>query len=305
MLEKISNLYGIRHFLHWQPPGFKGVEVYYVIKYLYKALESPYFVLRAAAMAYNFFFSIFPTVMLIFMLLPYMPFHEIEAGIRTVLNSILPDQTEKLIENIVVSSMKKRHLGLISFSIVLILFTTTNGIDTMLKAFSRFEHEGYFKRNFFAQRLLALYILLVFILIVLVYIIALIFVSKGIHLFVNYNLLSDTWIHYLIKTLQFILNLSVLISIISFIYYISPSTTHRWKYFTPGSIIAGILLFFVSLAIQYFFTHLATFDKLYGSLAAIIMIMFWFYWISIVLLIGFELNVSIDKGYKKKALMKV
>ncbi|MEJ7684494.1 MAG: YihY/virulence factor BrkB family protein [Segetibacter sp.] len=96
-----------------------------------------------------------------------------------------------------------------------------------------------------------------------------------------------------ISTLRWILTLGLFFYSISFIYKYAPSVKKRWPTVTPGSILAAFLMIATTSAFSFWVNHFNNYNKIYGSLGTILMLMFLIYLNSLILLIGFELNLSI------------
>lgn len=86
---------------------------------------------------------------------------------------------------------------------------------------------------------------------------------------------------------------------ISFIYYLGPETKERWQFISPGSILGAVLQVVAIIAFKKFLENIVNYSKFYGSISALILLMVWFYWMSIVMLIGFELNAAIATAKAK------
>ena len=80
---------------------------------------------------------------------------------------------------------------------------------------------------------------------------------------------------------------------IAFVYKYAPSLTKRWKLFSPGAILATVLTLLTTLVFSYWVNNFASYDKVYGSIGTVLIVMGLIYFNSLILLIGFELNVSI------------
>ena len=80
---------------------------------------------------------------------------------------------------------------------------------------------------------------------------------------------------------------------IAFVYKYAPSLTKRWKLFSPGAILATTLTLLTTLVFSYWVNNFASYDKVYGSIGTVLILMGLIYFNSLILLIGFELNVSI------------
>ena len=185
-------------------------------------------------------------------------------------------------------------IGLIILSILLALWGATRGIIAMMKAFSK-KADFFKKRPFWELYGMALVIFIVIGGIITMGVSLRIAVGYMIeYLHMDLRLMGDHWSEFLSGTLEIILTILTLFAAISALYYLAPATTQRWKFISPGSITAGVLALLAIVGLKYFFINFTNYDRLYGSLAAIIVLMVWFYYISYVLLIGFELNAAID-----------
>jgi len=87
--------------------------------------------------------------------------------------------------------------------------------------------------------------------------------------------------------------LVILFFSISILFHLGPAIKNRWKIFSPGSIFATIFIIVTSLGFSYYINHFSQYNKIYGSIGTLIIILLWMYFNSIILLTGFELNASI------------
>jgi len=105
-------------------------------------------------------------------------------------------------------------------------------------------------------------------------------------------------LYYLILILRYVIVFFVFFSTVSFIYYLAPSIHKRWKFFSLGAVVAAMLGILITHLFSYYFTNFASYNKLYGSIGTIIAFMIWIYLISIIILLGFEINASVDEAKK-------
>jgi membrane protein len=80
------------------------------------------------------------------------------------------------------------------------------------------------------------------------------------------------------------------------IYSFAPALHNSWKYISFGSVFATLLSLLVSYLFSYYITSFGTYNKIYGSIGAMIALMVWIYMISVILLVGYEVNASIDQA---------
>ena len=67
----------------------------------------------------------------------------------------------------------------------------------------------------------------------------------------------------------------------------------KWAFVTPGSTIASVLIVLTTLAFSYYVSNFASYNKVYGSIGTLIALMIWTNLVCLLLLLGFEINVSL------------
>lgn len=269
-------------------PGFQGMGLYDVLKFFVEGLMDSKFTLMAAAMAYQFFFSFFPTLILVFIILPKFPIENLESRVVDFMRQYLPEEgmnavnVEQIAQNYLTG---EADVWLIAVSILLAVWGATRGIIAMMKAFTKNE-DVFKRRNVFEMYGTALMIFFI--------LGSIIIFSVCLEIFFDFIHLEVYIGEFLYNTMRSIVTLVTTFVTISTLYYLAPPTQQRWKFISPGAVTAGTLAVAALIGLRFFFANFANFNKLYGSLGAIILLMVWFYYISIVLLIGFELNAAID-----------
>ena len=288
-----------------KPPGFQGMGLYDVLKFLLRGLTDSKFTLLAAAMAYNFFFSLFPLLFLVFTLLPSIIGADTEAQLMDYVEQFVPGDGLHIVKDIIDDFFERQGVGLISLNIFLVFWGATRGVIAMMRSFTKnaATNEIFKNRNVLQLYGTAWLILLVLVLLFLVSVGAL---AAG--RYAIYLLDPGAGVARLaLQGLNVIITLILLFFSVSTIYYLAPAMHQRWKFITPGSVVSGVLILLTLIGFGYFFTGFGTqaFNKIYGSLAAIILLMIWFYYISLILLIGFELNASIDLAYYHRGELRL
>jgi membrane protein len=278
--------------------GRQKISLYRTIQIFLTQLRKDNITERASAMAFNFVLSMFPAVIFLFTLIPYVPIENLQERIMTSLQNMLPTSIYAGAASAIYDIIHIPHGGLLSFGFLFALFAATNGIMSMISAFNKCyktaEKRGYFKTIFTAAGIVFLLIIVIFI--------SIFFAVFSRHIINQINF-GQVFLLYFIICFKYLLFFAVFFIGISVIYYMAPAMTVRWKFFSPGSFIASLLSIFFTLGFGFYVNSFDSYNKLYGSLGAFIGVMLWFYAISIVLLIGFEINASIDLAkremYKK------
>ncbi|MEO6132261.1 MAG: YihY/virulence factor BrkB family protein [Saprospiraceae bacterium] len=288
-----NNLKSFKAYLHRQTlPGFKGIPIAIVLKYLWKEIMRDDIVTRSNSMAYCFFLSIFPGLLVLLALLPYFPIEDMVITFRKSYINMLPLQMATYIDNIITEMTQTGRGGLLSISLILALVFASNGVLSMVKGFHKSYEMTYKKQNTFQQRWRALWLTL---LLGVLFIGSLAIIIVGRPLL--FKLLAFTGVsienyHFF----NFIRWLGVFV-----IYYISititytfgPAYKNKEKLFSPGATLATILSVISSFGFAIYVENFSNYNQIYGSIGALILILVWLQINSFIILLGYELNASI------------
>ncbi|MEM0995684.1 MAG: YihY/virulence factor BrkB family protein [Bacteroidota bacterium] len=276
-----------------RPPGLDGAGIYDVGRFFVLGMTDRRFTLSAMAMAYRFFFAVFPALILIFTLIPYVPVENLHDRVLEFLETVVPGDSLGFVTLIVDEFFNKPSPGLIYLNIGLLLFSSLGGIKVMMQAFSK-DSELFKDRNFIRHNLVAFVIMLLLLLLFVIMLGALIAGELGVAYLHQNGTVGEDLLATLFQIFYWLVIFITLEVGVSILYYLGPATQKRWKFFSPGSLVGGLLILLAVNAFRVFFLRFTDYNKIYGSLGAIMVLMVWFYWISIVLLIGFELNAAIE-----------
>lgn len=273
-------------------PGFEKVPIYDVFWFFIRGIKQGGLNIRATAIAFNFLLALGPALIFFLTILPYLPINNFQETLENVLFDFIPSNSYIAIEPLIDEIFHRRG-GLPIFGLLTSLFFAQKGIHGIIEAFNATFHTLE-TRSWYQQRIVS--IGLVFVFYGLVAIASSIFVAgKGlVNSISQYNegkmdtilLLSGKWV--MLLTITFFC--------ISILYYFGPSRKTKWKFFSAGSTLATILTIVSSLGFTYFMDHFAQLSKFFGSIGALIAIMLWMNFNAISLLIGFELNASINNA---------
>lgn len=272
-------------------PGFDKLPIYYVATFFFRGIQKGLIPTKASSMAFKFFLALFPTIIFLLTLIPHIPIDNFQAELLEILKDLLPESGYEFTESTIIGLVTNSQDGLLSFGFLFAIYLATNGIDGMLLAFKD-SYNTQIKRNAIQRR--GLSISLLFILTFLVVIaIALILFSEYM---VGYILEPGSITSVLLLIGKWVIMAALCFFAISFIYYLGGNRTLKWRFFSAGSTLATLMVLLVSFGFGYYVDHFADYNKVYGSIGTIIVIMLWIYFNSIVLLLGFELNASIQQA---------
>ncbi len=278
-------------------PGFDKLPIYYVAKFFIKGIKEGLLDTKASSMAFRFFMALFPTLIFLLTLLPYIPIPNFKTELLKLLEDLLPESGYLFLEETVIKLVSDTDGGLLSFGFLFAIFLATNGIDSMLLAFEDSINTSH-NRNFFHKKLLSVEILFILTILIIIAIAAILF---SVYL-VNFVLEKGSIASILLIVGKWIIMAALGFFAISFIYYIGGNRKLKWRFFSAGSTLATLMVLLVSFGFGYYVDNFANYDKIYGSIGTIIVIMLWIYFNSYVLLVGFELNASIQQAGSAKAL---
>jgi len=281
-------------------PGFEGLPLYSVAIFFFKGLYKGSITTRASSLAFNFFLALFPSIIFLFTLIPYVPIASFQDTLFELLKEVMPKAAFEASEDTILDIIKNQHGGLLSVGFISALFFSTNGVSSMIDGFNNTYH-AIASRSLLQQRLISLILVLITTLL-LVIAIALIIYSAIILKALPLGHSS----RYLIQIGRFVIVVLLLFMIISFNYYLGPINKKGWRFISAGSTFTTIMCLLTSLGFAWYVNHFGTYNKLYGSIGTLIIVLLWIYFNSIMLLLGFELNASIHSAGKnggKKSLL--
>ncbi|MEM1138148.1 MAG: YihY/virulence factor BrkB family protein [Bacteroidota bacterium] len=276
-----------------------GANLYEVIIIFISKLQDNQTKQRAYAVAFNFTLAVFPAIIFLFTLIAYVP--DLDVGeVMRFMESILPTSFYAQAEGTIYDIISKERGGLLSFGFITALYLATSGMTSLIDTFNTIYHAPK-KRTFFREKWLATLLTLYLALVLIIAIFLLIAGNVILKELVRRGFMDQNFIYYLLETFRFIVVALMFFSGISMIYYYGPRIPVRWKFFSPGTGIATILSVFVSGAFSYYIDHFGTYNRLYGSIGAMIGFMFWLFALSLIILIGFEINATLDLAKEKNS----
>ncbi|HWB62727.1 MAG TPA: YihY/virulence factor BrkB family protein [Chitinophagales bacterium] len=279
-------------------PGFDGVPIVDVYKFFIAEINSNSLGNRSKSIAYSFFLAIFPALTFVFTLIPYLPyFRDMDVNILKLLRQVMPNQEtykfiKSFIEPLLKDLAKHKRGGLLTGSLLLVFFLTSNGVLAMMSSFDK-SHSHYHKRNPIQSRIVALKIT-VLLLMLFIFSIALIVLGESILSFTLAQLnIHSELTHLLFDVLRYVAIILMFFFSLSLIYYYGPNTKKKYKFISTGATVATVLSILISVAFSYYVNNFSKLNVIFGSIGTIMLLMIWLNINAFVLLIGYELNASI------------
>jgi membrane protein len=279
------------------PKGFQGISLYDSLNFFRKEIFSAKFNDRASSVSFKFIMAIPPSLLLFFTLIPYLPIDNIDKTITDIIALITPSpSTQKAINKIITDFYKHKKNTLLSFSLILTLYYSSNGMLGLMRQFNR-ALPGFKKRNMVKRRSMA--IALTGLLMLSVIITAAFFIFQAwVFKNIGAKAIQKNWI---IQSVSYLIIAGMIFLTVCAVYRFGPAVKRRWKWVTPGSIVATTLIITTTLLLNWVVNNLVNYDKIYGSISTLIVFILWIFYNAQILLIGFELNVSIMVNREIKA----
>jgi membrane protein len=286
-------------------PGFEGVPLFDVVRFFFHQIQRIGLNERAAAISFNFIMTIPPICIFLFSLVPLFPIAEqFNNEVMALVKDLTPNiATRSLIQDFLNDFLGRPRNSLLSLGFFIAIYYSSNAVLGIIHSFNRSIHEKE-DTSFFAYRWKA---------IKLTFIILLLFVGSMLLLMTQgalFNWLMDLLsiqndlVKWFILILRWIVIFGLFFYSIAFIYRHAPTVEKKWKLISPGSILACTLLILMIFVFSFWINNFATYNKVYGPIGTVMIIMVLIYLNSLILLIGFELNVSI-KYLKQQALNRI
>ncbi len=276
-------------------PGFDRVPLYYVVSYFIRAMQKEAITMRASSLAFNYMMAIFPAIIFLFTLIPYIPIENIQDEIFKLLQEVLPYNAFEATKSTIEDILKQQRSGLLSLGFALSLYYSTNGIIAMMTAFNN-SYSSTETRSEWQKRLIAIVMIAILSTLVFAAVSLIIFGGTAINMLVEYGWLKGSLTVTLIQIGVWLIIFLLFFFAYSFLYHYGPSKRLKYRFISAGSTLATLLTIISSTGFAYFVNNFGEYNKLYGSIGTLIVVMLWLYITSIVLLIGFELNASICRA---------
>ncbi len=297
ILHKLEHSPIVKPIIVWSQktalPGFQGVPVYNIIKFISKELKEDSITTRADAVAFNFFLSIFPFVIFLLPILINTPFGINYLDIfRESIKGVLPDSAEQYIFSIINGIQNEGHFGLLTVGFFLAIIFASNGMSKLMKGFDKSHQSTFRKRHYLNRRIVALGLTVLLVILGFLSLTLIILFNQFIQYFEATFAIGSSSI-LLVKFLRWMILILLFYSIITSIYRYGPSMYQRIKLFNSGATLATVLSILSSVLFSWFVNQFDRYNEVYGSISALIVILIWLKINSFILLIGFELNTSI------------
>jgi len=271
-------------------PGFSGIPIYQVVSFFIRQVQTIGMTERASAIAFNFVMAIPPATIFLFTLIPYLPITQsLQQELYKLIKDIIPgERNNAVLINFLQDFINNPRNGLLSIGFILSLYFSSNAMMGIMRSFDK-NYAGFKKRSNWQRRKAALRLTVLLYVFVMASLVALI--AREVVL--EWLGIENATLRALLSNLRWSVIFLLFFGCISSIYRLAPSVHKKWKLINPGSIVATSLMLITSGALSWWVANFSNYNQLYGSISTVLIIMILIFINSLILLIGFELNVSI------------
>jgi len=297
--NRLNKIPIVRNLVEWSKKvifkKLEGLSLYDIMELYIIGIIQGAFTNRAAAVAFNFFMAIFPFLLFILNLIPFMPLENFQEDFFRFLAENVPPNTFEAIHEIIRDIMNNSNKGLLSSGFILAIFLMANGVNSMLAGFENSYHITI-TRSFIRQYLVSMALGVCFSIILLVTV-ALIVVTEVIVNMFEYRYLDSviilSWVRYLFVALMILM-------CVSFMFKFGSKQFKKTSFISIGSVITTVLIVLSSYGFGIYVLRFAKYNELYGSIGTLLVVMIYIWLNCMILLLGFELNATINRLKSEK-----
>lgn len=278
-------------------PGFEGLTLFDILKtYLFGIVEGT-FTSRAGSIAFSFFMALFPFLLFILNLIPYVPIENFQQEFINFIQSILPPQTTDFFLPIIQDIAAHQRGGLLSVVFILTIFLMANGVSAI---FSGFEYSVHvtINRSFIKQYIMALMVSVFLALLLLITVVIIIFSQYLIVNLQSKEMLPDSlqWI----AIIRYVIFVIMIYLVVSILYYFGTKEGKSSSFFSVGAFVTTLLFIITTYLFGLYIDNFSRYNELYGSIGALLILMLYIWINANILLLGFELNATLKTLQNKK-----
>ncbi len=281
-------------------PGLKGMSLYQLLEMYVIGIAKGAITTRGSSIAFSFFTAIFPFLIFILILIPYIPFEDFRIEFMVFLESFLPPNTSDFFfTNIFEDIENTNRGGLLSSVFLLSIFLMANGVNAVFSGFENSYH-SQINRNFVYQYFYALGIAILLALLLVVTVVVLgyfeIYVIENLE---DHGYIEQAQGQFGVKLAKYMFFVIMIYLATSILYFFGTKEGRQLKFFSVGAIFTTLLIMLTSYLFGVYIENFSQYNELYGSIGALLILLLYIWLNSNILLLGFELNASINQLKKK------
>jgi membrane protein len=274
-------------------PGFEGLSLFQVLQFFLIGLYEGRITTRASAVCFRFILAIPPLLIVFLSVIPFVPIDNFQESLMSYLDRAMPGDTFSLVESTLDDLINKKQETLISLSFLLTLFFSSNAVQALLDGFSH-SYNLDKKQGMLLQYIRSFGLLLVFSLTIILGVVLITISGPVFEYLQDLDIIGSNVVVFFLEVAKWILVIILFEIAISVLYRAGHSG--KWRAINAGASFATLGLIIVSSLFAWYVGNFGNYNKLYGSVGTVLVVMLWLYLNTIVLILGFEINAGIEKA---------
>lgn len=248
---------------------------------------------RAASVSFSLILAVFPTVIFFFTLIPYITFvPDLQKQIMGFFQEVLPGNTFTLVNTTIQDIISRPQSNVLSFGFLLAMYSATSGLVALIHAFNS-SYKSAERRSFLKIRGVAVILTFTLAFALILAVVVLIIGSNVSDYLLHFGILNNVFFANLLDVGRYLVVFAVFVGAVTIIYRLGPNVNMKWVFIMPGAVTASVLIVLTTLAFSFYISNFGSYNKVYGSIGTLIALMIWINLISLLLILGFEMNVAL------------
>lgn len=253
-------------------PGFQEVNLYQLLQFLFKQLNTIGLYDRASAISFNLIMALPAGFLFLFSIIPYFPkSFKIKTQILSVFKDISPNTSTYRFIIDIINDLLSQHVGIFSFGFLLLLFYASNAMTGIIRSFDKSIMQN--KPFFLHQRMRALRLTLILMLLVFASILVLIGQDQLTTLLREFFDIKRKTILPYWNSIRWFVIILLLFYGNAFIYKYAPHVKEKWSLLSPGALLSTALMLVTTLGFSYWVNNFGSYSKIYGSIGTVLVVM--------------------------------
>lgn len=279
-------------------PGLEGLSLFDLYIIFYAGIVKGTFSARASAISFSFFMALFPFLLFLLNLIPFIDFiDDFQIAFLDFIDSLLPPDTSEFFNDILFDIAARKRGGLLSFVFILSIFLMANGVNAVFTGFE-FSYHTKVNRSIIRQYIIAVGVSMILALLLLTTVVVTVYLTFLTEDLKSLGVVNDAVIWADVG--RYFVFVSMIYIAVATLYYFGTKESRLSRFFSIGAFFTTFLILLTTFLFGIYIENFSTYNELYGSIGALLILMVYIWINSNILLLGFELNASLMKLKRNK-----
>ncbi len=273
-------------------PGIQGVSIFAIFEFFVRKISNSDLNTRASALSFTFFLALFPTTIFFFTLIAYLPLNYSHDDILFFVQEAIPVNVYETIKETLEDILKNQRGGLLSIGFLSAIYFSTNGFHSLMVQLNKYSHSKE-TRSFWRQRMVAIVLAIIITLLIIISVLTLTGGTILISYLEKVKYFPSKVVPFLLSGFNLLIVWLIVVGIVGSIYFFAPAKQRKWRFFSAGAVFASIVILLTTYGFSQYVNHFNSYNKVYGSIGVLIVIMMLIYINTFILLLGYEFNIAL------------